>query len=152
MRIGSLAAVLLLAACGGDARDASAPATTATTDRVVVELGPEHDSGVSGEATLEENAAGGVAVLFDLTVPAELAGEALPAHIHDVTCDEYREIEDFDTQLGTVSDHLASVQDGQATSTAATPLEELAAGGYSINVHRPAHPYETVACGDIPGG
>ena len=39
---------------------------------------------------------------------------------------------------------------GRSETVIATALTARTNGGYSINVHKPAHPYDVIACGDIP--
>lgn len=151
----SVTTAMLLGSCGGNGEGGAAPestpqATTATQERVLVELTPENGSRVRGTALLRTTSEGHLEVGLELTVPPALAKDALPAHIHEVSCAEYRKLEGFDAQLASVTDHLPSVRDGVATSTAASTLQTLTRGGFSINVHRPAHPFPSVACGDIP--
>jgi hypothetical protein len=45
---------------------------------------------------------------------------------------------------------LRSVRNGTSETIVKTSLADRATGGYSINVHKPIHPYVVVACGDIP--
>jgi hypothetical protein len=76
-----------------------------------------------------------------------------PAHIHDVTCADYRALKDFDAQLGTVSVPLADLVDGKSrTSVDKGPLSEYRTAGFSINVHSYEGGFPVVACGDIPTG
>jgi hypothetical protein len=147
--------VALGAGCGGDEEGASpaqtetAQSTTMRSGPVEVALSPEHDSKLSGTATLTPDASG-----FEALLEVDGALDGMHAHVHDVTCAEYRDMTDFNAQLATVSDSLADFKDGVSV-TDVTVLEDggLAArttGDFSINMHKVAYPYETVACGDIP--
>jgi hypothetical protein len=77
--------------------------------------------------------------------------ESNAAHIHDVTCAQYRRMRDFSDQQDTIVDHLSAVQTGSSDTTlSGVSLEKRSNGQYSINVHENTPPYKTVACGDIP--
>jgi len=141
----TLALALPVAACGDDA----APDTSAVTvdaSPITVPLTEENGSGRSGEARLEPD---GDAIRVTLSMNAGPTNTN-NAHIHDVTCEQYRSMDDFSEQLGTVKDSLRSVRDGTSETIVKTSLAGRATGGFSINVHEPAHPYVVVACGDIP--
>ena len=75
-------------------------------------------------------------------------GAGNPAHIHDVTCAQYRAMGSFDEQLATVEDGLSALDHGRSETVITTELTARRNGHYSINVHKPAHPYEVIACGD----
>ena len=45
---------------------------------------------------------------------------------------------------------LSALDHGRSETVIATELNARTNGGYSINVHKPAHPDEVIACGDIP--
>ena len=77
-------------------------------------------------------------------------GGSNPAHNHDVTCAQYRAMDSFGEQLATVEDGLSALDHGRSETVIATALTARTNGGYSINVHKPAHPYDVIACGDIP--
>jgi hypothetical protein len=127
-----------LAGCGGGAGEPAG---------LRVPLQAENNSGVTGSAELEP----GEQKSFSVVLVAEAAEDGMHAHIHDVSCAEYRRIQGFGAQVATVADSLADFSDGRSESTVG--LVELAArttGGYSINVHEQNAPYDTVACGDIP--
>ena len=155
----ALAAAALAAGCGGD--DTGAPAADETTsaeqttadheagEPVKVALEEVDGSGVSGEATLSEGAGG--SSTFTVEVEVEPAGaDSRPAHIHNVTCAEYAQLEDSDAEAATVTDPLENVGDEGSTSTVQAELTERATGEYSINVHSAFIPFPAVACGDIP--
>jgi Flp pilus assembly protein TadG len=148
------------AGCGGD--DAGAPAADeATAEQTTTAAGHEagepvkvtleevDGSGVSGEATLSAAAEG--SSTFTVEVEVGPAGaNSRPAHIHDVTCAEYAQIEDSDEQAATVTDTLENVDEEGSTSTVRVELTERTTGEYSINVHSAFIPFPAVACGDIP--
>ena len=67
-----------------------------------------------------------------------------------MTCAQYQTMSSFDEQLATVKDGLSPLEHGRSATVITTELTARTNGGYSINVHKPAHPYEVVACGDIP--
>jgi hypothetical protein len=120
-------------------------------------LHEENHSGRNGEATLEAAEATasvpGGAKLEGTRVTIRISpntGGSNPAHIHDVTCAEYRAMGSFDEQLATVEDGLSALDHGRSETVIATELTARTNGSYSINVHKPAHPYEVIACGDIP--
>jgi hypothetical protein len=77
-------------------------------------------------------------------------GESNPAHIHNVTCAQYRAMSSFSARLATVEDGLNALDHGRSETVVAVELPARANGRYSINVHKPAHPYDVIACGDIP--
>ena len=79
------------------------------------------------------------------------SGESNSAHIHDVTCEQYRRMNSFSDQLATVENTLEPLHAGQSDSTlSGVPMSARTTGTYSVNVHEPAQPYKVVACGDIP--
>jgi hypothetical protein len=77
-------------------------------------------------------------------------GESNPAHIHNVTCAQYRAMSSFSARLATVEDGLNALDHGRSETVVAVELSARTNGRYSINVHKPAHPYDVIACGDIP--
>lgn len=120
-------------------------------------LHEENHSGRSGEATLEATEAtasvpgGGKREGTRVTIRISPdTGGSNPAHIHDVTCAQYRAMGSFGEQLATVEDGLSALDHGRSETVIATALTARTNGGYSINVHKPAHPYDVIACGDIP--
>ena len=149
---GLVAAVaLLVAACGGDgegnpsARPSGGPAPKTGPDgTLTVPLVEEDDSGASGTAMLADT--GGRA-----TMTIELRGDdrLYRAHIHDVSCDRYRRMNDFSAQLATLTEGLTSVARGSSKSELSEPLSSYTRPGFSINVHEFASPYPVVACGDL---
>lgn len=117
----------------------------------------ENRSGRNGEATLEAAEAtasvpgGGKREGTRVTIRISPdTGGSNPAHIHDVTCAQYRAMGSFGEQLATVEDGLSGLDHGRSETVIATELTARTNGGYSINVHKPAHPYDVIACGDIP--
>ena len=151
------ASLVVLAACGGGdespapARSAAPTATAAAAEAdttVAFKLREENGSGISGTARLKGGDDG-----FTVTLAAKRPRASGPAHIHDVTCADYRALKDFDAQLGTVSVPLADLVDGKSrTSVDKGPLSEYRTAGFSINVHSYEGGFPVVACGDIPTG
>jgi hypothetical protein len=151
-RGGLLAAVLLLlAACGGDAgggspKQSSAPPAqeTGPGGAITVPLVEENNSRASGTATLADG--GGSA-----SVTIELHGGDGPyhAHVHDVSCQRYRRMNDFSSQLATLTEGLNDVAGGSSESELSDSLSSYTRSEFSINVHKFASPYPVVACGDL---
>jgi hypothetical protein len=142
----------------GDEQPAQSPSQgNSKAAAITLELHEENHSGRHGEATLEATEAtasvpGGAKLegtRVTITISPDTGGSN-PAHIHDVTCAQYRAMRSFDEQLATVADGLSGLDHGQSETVIATELTARTNGGYSINVHKPAHPYEVIACGDIP--
>jgi hypothetical protein len=138
---------LAMAGCGGDDEQAAATAAGADVAPITVQLQAENDSGRSGDVRLEPD--GDDAMLVVVTI-SDGPTKTNPAHIHNVTCESYRAMDDFSDQLGTVEDTLKTLRDGASETKVSVPLAERATGGYSINVHEPAEPFPVVACADIP--
>jgi hypothetical protein len=145
------AGLMLLAACGGDdengaSRQASArPAPeSAPKGAITVRLVEENDSGASGAATLTDGGDGA-------SVTLEVRGGAgrYHAHIHDVSCERYRRMKDFNAQLATVAEGLTDLTGGRSRSDLTEPLSSYTRPGFSINVHEFDAPYPVVACGDL---
>lgn len=158
---GLAALMLALSACGGSSAEspdegqdaAAAPAATDTTRStsaaITITLQEENASGQSGTATLRR-AENEFDVEIEMTPPVRFPGENQNAHIHKVTCAEYRRMNDYDEQLATVVDWLPNLGDGRAEGSVGVPLAERTTGTYAINVHEQDDPYTVVACGDIP--
>lgn len=144
-------AALALSGCGGDEvpqeparQDASKPSSSAIT----FPLGEENGSGRTGEGFVQPGDDGAMMVLLRLRGGS---GESNPAHIHDVTCEQYRRMNSFSDQLATVENTLETLHDGQSDSKlSGVSMSARTTGTYSVNVHEPAQPYKVVACGDIP--
>jgi hypothetical protein len=142
---------MLLAACGGD-DDGGASGQSSTPPgpetgpggAITVSLREENNSGASGTATL--SGGGGSA-----SVTIELNGHdrRYHAHIHDVTCERYRRMNDFSAQLATLTEGLDDVADGSSKSDLSDPLSSYTRADFSINVHNFESPYPVVACGDL---
>ena len=149
--------VLGLVGCGDEQSARPASQGNSKAAAITFALHEENDSGRDGEATLE-------AAEATASVPGGSKGEGTrvririspdtggsnPAHIHDVTCAQYRAMGSFDEQLATVEDGLSGLDQGQSETVITTELTARTNDGYSINVHKPAPPYEVIACGDIP--
>jgi hypothetical protein len=145
------AGLMLLAACGGDddggasGRSSAPPAPeTGPGGAITVPLVEENNSGASGTATL---AGGGDSA----SVTIELHGEGgrYHAHVHDVSCERYRRMNDFSAQLATLTEGLNDVAGRSSESELSEPLSSYTRPGFSINVHKLATPYPVVACGDL---
>jgi hypothetical protein len=145
--------------CGGDRaggppRQASSEDTAAA---VTFPLNEENRSGRHGEATLQPGekippglgGASGEGMRVSIRITPD-TGESNPAHIHDVTCAQYRAMSSFGARLATVEDGLNAFDHGRSETVVAVELPARTNGRYSINVHKPAHPYRVIACGDIP--
>ena len=144
----------MFSACGGD-DETSAPAasasptatptaTTAADETVKVPLEQEHRSGSSGTVTLKGGGRG-----FTVTLAVKPKHDH-PAHIHNVTCQEYRALKDFDAQFATVELTLNDVKKGKSKTSVDAPLSDYRTGGFSINVHNYTGGFPVVACADIP--
>jgi len=143
--------LMLFAACGGDdengasERSSAPPAPeTGPGGAVTVPLVEENDSGASGMATLT---GGGKSA----SVTIELRGgdRMYRAHVHDVSCQRYRRMNDFSAQLATLTEGLSNVAGGRSESDLSEPLSSYTRPGFSINVHEFGSPYPVVACGDL---
>jgi hypothetical protein len=129
--------VPLLSACGGE-NQAAKQEEALEEQRASVELVELDDSGESGAATLRSAGAGATKVVVQMR---SAAPEPRPAHIHRGTCEE----------LEPAPAHpLKNVQGAVSETTVDVPLEELAKGGFAINVHKSEKETDTyVACGEI---
>ena len=150
----------VLIACGGGEEE-SAPAQPAAAspkaeetvasakadETVGFKLGEENRSGLAGSATLK-----GGDRDFEVTLRLKRGRSFNPAHIHNVTCEEYRALKGFNEQLATVSRPLTDLEDGRSRSEVDEALAEYRTGEYSINVHSTEGGFPVVACGDIPTG
>jgi hypothetical protein len=149
------AGLCLLAACGGGdekpAARAAAPTASATAkampdERFAFALEEEHGSGRSGTVTVNGGDGG-----FNVALAVEPKRDQV-AHIHNVTCREYRAMNDFDAQLATVELNLRDVANGKSKTSVSARLADYRTGGFSINVHSYRSGFPVVACGDIPAG
>ncbi len=109
---------------------------------IVIELDEQNDSGISGEATIEDLGDGSTAVTVVLE-GLDPGGE-YAAHIHAGRCPE----------VGDVTYPLDPVTFGEPDSfsftTLDTPIEEILAQQSAINVHLHSDPSVYVACGNLP--
>jgi hypothetical protein len=146
----SLAVVGLVAGCGGHSTPKQQPSpgvSNVSSSAITVPLQQQNGSGQSGKATLQSSAQG-MRVLISLRNDHASSN---PAHIHDVTCAQYRRITNVDDQYATVKDPLSDLRAGRSETTLGdVSLSDRTTGTYSINVHEPTYPYKAVACGDIP--
>jgi hypothetical protein len=149
--------VLGLVGCGDDESERAASQGNPEAAAVTFALHEENHSGHNGKASLEAAEAtasvpgGGKhdGMRVTITISPD-TGAGNPAHIHDVTCAQYRAMGSFDEQLATVEDGLSALDHGRSETVITTELGARTNGHYSINVHKPAHPYDVIACGDIP--
>jgi hypothetical protein len=134
-------AYLALGGCGSD--ESAEPDATAegATSLALME---ENGSGVTGSVALSPGD-GEFAVTLAVKGP-----DRYHAHIHDVSCADYRAIKDFNAQFDTVVETLKDVHHGESQTDVAAPLSDFTNGKSSVNVHRFESPYPVVACGDIP--
>jgi hypothetical protein len=146
----SLAVVGLVAGCGGHSTPKQQPSpgvSNASSSAITVPLEDQNGSGQVDMATLQSSGQG-TRVLISLRKDHSSSN---PAHIHDVTCAQYRRISNVDEQYATVKDPLSDLRAGRSETTlGAVSLSDRTTGTYSINVHEPTYPYKAVACGDIP--
>ena len=125
---------------------ATATAVAAANETVAFPLKQEHRSGRSGTVTLKGGDKG-----FTVALRVKPKG-GHPAHIHDVTCQEYRALKDFDAQFATVDVALSDVEKGKSKTSVDAPLSDYRTGGFSINVHSYTGGFPVVACANIPAG
>jgi hypothetical protein len=146
----SLAVAGLLAGCGGHSTPKQQPSpgvSNASSSAVNVPLEEQNGSGQAGQATLQPSGHG-MRVLITLRNDRASSN---PAHIHDVTCAQYRRITSVDEQYATVKNPLSDLRAGRSETTLGdVSPSDRTTGTYSINVHEPTYPYKAVACGDIP--
>jgi hypothetical protein len=145
--------------CGGDRPGGTPPqgGSKDTAAAVTFPLNDENRSGRHGEASLQPGekippgpgGASGEGTRVSIRITPD-TGESNPAHIHNVTCAQYRAMSSFSARLATVEDGLNALDHGRSETVVAVELPARANGRYSINVHKPAHPYDVIACGDIP--
>jgi hypothetical protein len=151
-----LAALPVLAGCGSGeeapsrAESVASAARSATPaasveDNVAFKLGQENRSGTSGTAALRGGDDG-----FTVVLAVRRPGMSAPAHIHNVTCEKYRALKDFDAQLATVDVPLTDLVDGKSRTREASSLSQYRTGEFSINVHSTEGGFPVTACGDIP--
>ena len=145
--------------CGSD-RPEGSPRQGSSKDTaaaVTFPLNEENRSGRHGEATLQPGekippkpgGATGEGMRVSIRITPD-TGESNPAHIHTVTCAQYRAMSSFGARLATVEDGLKALDHGRSETVVAVELPARTNGRYSINVHKPAQPYDVIACGDIP--
>jgi hypothetical protein len=151
--VGSLlaAGLMLLAACGGEDEEGasgrpSVPPAAETGPRgaITVPLREENNSGASGTATLS---GGGDSA--SVTIELRSDDGRYHAHVHDVSCQRYRRMNDFSAQLATLTEGLNDVAGGSSESELSDRLSSYTRSKFSINVHKFASPYPVVACGDL---
>jgi hypothetical protein len=160
-----LCASLVLGSLGASACGGGSPGQPATQERsdakvhaITIALNEENRSGHTGKAILQPGESGraglgggsGEGLRVTVTLSTD-TGERNHAHVHDVTCAEYRNLSRYSEQLGTVVDTLRDLVGGQSdTVVRGAAVADRTTGRFSINVHKQAHPYDVIACGDIP--
>ena len=122
----------------------TATAIAAADETVAFSLAQEHRSRTSGTVTLKGGDRG-----FTVSLAMKPRRDH-PAHIHNVTCKEYRAMKDFDAQFATVEVALRDVANGKSKTAVAAPLSNYRSGGFSINVHSYTGGFPVVACANIP--
>jgi hypothetical protein len=137
----------VLVACGGGEEKPTSARPATSDGTIAFKLREENRSGSSGTATLNGGERG-----FTVTSRMKRAKLSGPAHIHNVTCESYRALKDFDAQLATVDDPLTDVVDGTSRTRIDERLSQYRTGGFSINVHSYEGGFPVVACGNIPAG
>ncbi len=106
---------------------------------VTVPLAEQNESGVSGTATLTDLGNSHVQVTIQVT-PGGNAN--MPAHIHTGAC----------PNPGAVIHPLTNVVDGRSTTVVQGSLDQIAASGQAINLHKsPQEIPNYAACGDLLG-
>ena len=124
-----LLAVLVAAPYGANAQE----------QITTVKLATQNNSGVFGGARITSPSSGEVRV--ELTLEGGDPATPMPAHIHKGSCANLDPKPAFP---------LNSVSNGASDTTVAVSIDELAKGGYAINVHKSAAEASVyVACGDI---
>jgi hypothetical protein len=151
-----LAIVGSLAACGGDDEQAAAERTAAperTTapqakadETLVIRLKQQNRFTTTGTATIKGGDRG-----YSVRLAVKPKDDHM-AHIHNVTCAEYRATKGFDAQLATVDEPLTDVEKGRSETSIEAPLSSVRTGGFSINVHSYEGGFPAVACAHIPAG
>jgi hypothetical protein len=106
---------------------------------VTFRVGGENRSGSSGAATLKGGDGG-----FTVTLAMKRS--------HNVICEKYRALNDFDAQLATVEEPLTDLVDGKSRTRVDTALWQYRTAGFSINVHSDEGGFPVVARGNIPAG
>jgi hypothetical protein len=129
----------------GPGAPAAGPTPGKAAKTVALRLEEEHRSGAFGTATVK-----GDEHATSVTLRVEPGGPRYHAHIHDVSCTEYRRMTSFSAQLATVAEGLGDIVDGKSETDVVAPLSRYGKPGFSINVHKYAEPYPVIACGDIP--
>ena len=108
---------------------ATSAATAAADERLTFPLRKEHRSGNSGTVTVK----GGNS---DFTVTLAVKPKRdHPAHIHNVSCAEYRALKNFDAEFATVELTLSEVANRKSRTSVDTALSDYRTGGFAINVH-----------------
>ena len=164
-RVAPVCASLVLVAlgvsgCGGGSsrQPASEAPSDAKASVITIRLNEENRSGHTGKAVIQLGESGrpglggsggeGMRVTVTLSTPT---GESNHAHVHGVTCAEYRNMSSYSERLSTIADGLEDLNsDRSDTVLVGVAVADRTTGHYSINVHRQAHPSDVIACGDIP--
>ena len=127
-----VAALAVLASWSGGVR--------AADNSVTVNLGALNNSGETGTATITQVGDNDVRVVINV---ANGMAEAQPAHIHKGSC------ANLDPKPAYP---LNNVVNGKSDTTVMVGWNELAKGGYAINIHKSATDVATyTSCGNIEG-
>jgi hypothetical protein len=112
---------------------------TSASNAVTIDLKPQHSSGESGTATLEQKG-DNVVVTVKMKNPTSASQ---PIHIHPGTCANLNPKPKYP---------LKNVVNGKSTTTlSGMKLSKLETGDFAINVHKSAADIKDyVACGNIP--
>ena len=133
----ALLLLLALAGCGGGGgASGTGPAgggEPGQGDAIVIDLPPQGGSDEVASATLEPGSGGGTSIL----VESSSGRVSQPAHVRRGGCEGVEEI----------AFELPDLFDGISGETVGADLDELRAGGYSIDIHDESG--TVVACGVI---
>jgi hypothetical protein len=150
----ALAALFLAAGCaaGGGSQEGQGHEEAHHGGNAKVELGPEHDSGVSGIASFEDASDGVVVKLRMRGLPEP--DTLYLAHVHHGTCAEEGEEHEHAEEIEYPLNQVESDSEGQGTSTTTlqhTSVEELFSGDPKlVNVHEAGSGEPPIlACADL---
>lgn len=131
---------IVAAGCGGDMEGSGSGSGSSEASGgggTTVSLETQEDSGITGEATIEDD--GGKSSV-ELTLEGAGDGKAYAAHVHEGTCDDLNPTPAFP---------LEDATGGGSSSTVDVEASALQEKDYAINVHDADDPTKYVACGNI---
>jgi len=151
-----------VSACGGGSpgQPASQEPSDPKASVITVALNEENHSGHTGKAVIQPGESGrpglggggGEGMRVTVTLSTH-TGDSNHAHVHGVTCAEYRNMSSYSKRLSTIADGMDDLHgDRSDTVVRGVAVADRTTGHFSINVHKQAHPYDVIACGDIPRG